>query len=145
MDIVSRPTGILAFVIVMGLMFLSMWVFDLVLNWIEKRFDKRIDAHRLGREGEDLVVQSIVQVLDGNWYMFRNINLPGRNKGDLDLVLVGPPGVWVLEVKNYTGTYRNIGDKWEYKAGKKWKAMSKSPSTQATKNIGSSMKRVKIW
>ena len=79
----------------------------------------------------DISVRRIVQALDGHWYLFRNLSLPGRNKGDLDLVLVGPPGVWALEVKNLHGEYRNTGDIWEWKNGKNWKAAPVSPSTQA--------------
>lgn len=98
---------------------------------ISKQLDKRIEESRLGQEGEDSVVQLILQALDGNWHLFRNIVIPGRNKADLDLVLVGPPGVWALEVKNFNGIYRNRGEAWEYKTKKSWKTMSRSPSRQA--------------
>ena len=57
-----------------------------------------------------------------------------RNKGDLDIILVGPPGVWVLEVKNLKGEYRNIGETWEYRHGKKWKLVKGNPSRQALNN-----------
>jgi hypothetical protein len=46
-------------------------------------------------------------------------------------VLVGPPGVWALEVKNFSGEYRNIGEGWEWKSGKNWKAAGVNPSRQA--------------
>jgi hypothetical protein len=101
---------------------------------ISKSLDRQVEEHRLGQEGEDNVVQLIVQALDGNWHLFRNLTIPGRNKADLDIVLVGPPGLWVLEVKNYNGIYRNIGESWEYLKKKKWKKANKNPSRQAKSN-----------
>ncbi len=65
--------------------------------------------------------------------MFRNVILPGRSKADLDAVLVGPPGVWALEVKAFTGQYRNVSERWEYRAGG-WKSLRSSPSRQARNN-----------
>ncbi|MGD0750501.1 MAG: nuclease-related domain-containing protein [Anaerolineales bacterium] len=48
--------------------------------------------------------------------------------------MVGPPGVWVLEVKNLHGDYRNIGETWEYRQGGKWKTAFANPSSQAKDN-----------
>jgi hypothetical protein len=98
------------------------------------RIEKQKENYRRGEEGENRIVESMGQVLDGNWSLFRNIILPGRKKTDLDAVLVGPSGVWVLEVKTFSGTYRNIGEQWEYRIGNKWKLYGKSPSRQAKNN-----------
>jgi len=133
-EIVSTPTGIIALVIVLILLTFFGWLINFIPDQITKRIDKKIDEHRRGEEGEEKAIQLIVQALDGNWRLFRNILIPGRNKGDLDLVLVGPPGVWSLEVKNWHGEYRNIGENWEYRHGKKWKAASANPSRQAVNN-----------
>lgn len=130
-EIISTPAGIVAFIFVIGLFFFFSWLIGYIPEWISKRFDKAIEEHRFGQEGEERALQSIIQSLDGNWSVFQNVSLPGRNKSDLDLVLVGPPGVWVLEVKNFRGMYRNVGEDWEYKTKNKWKATSKSPSRQA--------------
>ena len=132
--IVSSPAGILGLVIALGFFLFIGWLATSIPDWITKRLDKQIEQHRLGQEGEEQVVQLIVQALDGNWHLFTNINLPGRNKGDLDLVLVGPSGVWALEVKNFRGEYRNVGEKWEYKNGKNWNVASANPSRQAKGN-----------
>lgn len=133
-EVISSPAGIVGLLIALGIFLFVGWLATSIPDWITKRLDTQIDEHRLGQEGEEQVVQLIVQALDGNWYLFRNINLPGRNKGDLDIVLVGPPGVWVLEVKNFRGQYRNVGEYWEYKNGKKWKSASVNPSRQANNN-----------
>ncbi len=130
----SSPSGIIALAIVLVLMIILVWLIGVIPDQITKRLDKQIEESRLGQEGEDRVTELILQALDGNWFLFRNIGLPGRNKGDLDLVLVGPPGVWVLEVKNFRGQYRNVGETWEYRQGKRWKPAPANPSRQAFKD-----------
>ncbi len=131
----ATPIGIIALVICFCILILLVLLFYIIPDILTKRLDKQIDEYRRGQEGEDRVVELIIQALDGNWHLFRNIYIPGRYKGDLDLVLVGPPGVWVLEVKNFRGKYRNIGENWEYLRGKKWKTASVNPSRQAFKNV----------
>lgn len=130
----SSPSQFIALAIVVGLFLLIGWAVASIPEQITKRLDKQIEEQRLGQEGEDKVVQLVVQALDGNWHLFRNISLPGRNKADLDLVLVGPSGIWVLEVKNYHGKFRNIGETWEIQLKNKWKATVKNPSKQANTN-----------
>ncbi len=133
-EVASTANGIFAIVLVLGLTLFVLWFTNFALDKITERFEKKIHDYRLGQEGEDQAVQTIAQVLDGNWHLFRNVVIPGKNKGDLDIVLVGPPGVWVLEVKNFHGEYRNLGDAWEYKSGNKWKTTSVNPSEQARNN-----------
>lgn len=133
-EVVSSPVGIINLVIGSAIIIFLGWLIGSVPERISRRFEKKIEAHRRGQEGEEKVLQTILQALDGTWQLFRNIQLPGRNKGDLDLVLVGPPGVWVLEVKNFEGKYRNIGQDWHYRNGNNWKALSKNPGRQAHQN-----------
>jgi hypothetical protein len=133
-EVVSTPIGVIVLVVAGFVALFLGWLLNFLTDQITKSIDKKIEEHRRGEEGEDKTVQLIVQALDGTWRLFRNVLIPGRNKGDLDLVLVGPPGVWSLEVKNWRGEYRNIGESWEYRRGKKWKAASGNPSRQATDN-----------
>jgi hypothetical protein len=133
-EIISSPIQIIALLILLGISAFMLWLVISIPKWIMNRLDKQIEEHRRGQEGEEKVTEMVIQALDGSWQVFRSICLPERNKGDLDLVLVGPPGVWVLEVKNYHGKYRNIGEAWQYQRGKKWKTLSKNPSRQAKNN-----------
>ncbi len=130
-EFVSAPGGLFSLIVALIILILIAWLANFVTDKINNRLDKQIEQYRRGQEGEDSAVQLIVQALDGNWHLFRNISIPGRNKGDLDLVLVGPPGIWALEVKNLRGEYRNIGETWERKNGKNWKAAGGNPSRQA--------------
>ena len=54
-----------------------------------------------GREGEERVVNSLVNSLGAGWYIFRNFVLPTENE-DIDVVLVGPGGIYTIEVDNYS-------------------------------------------
>lgn len=55
---------------------------------------------RVGRRGEDQVLGALVGALDRRWTAVRNPVLAGAGLGrELDLLLVGPPGVVLLEVK----------------------------------------------
>jgi hypothetical protein len=77
------------------------------------------------------------------WCLFRNLELPGQRNGDIDFVLVGVHGVWVLEVKAYGGKYRTVGDRWEIQFGGRWINTFKNPSRQAKRNAGSLSKILK--
>ncbi len=133
-QVASSPVLMTALLIFVVISAFFIWFVTSIPKWITDRLDKQIEEHRRGQDGEERVVEIVLQALDGNWQLFRNVNLPGRNKGDLDLVLVGPPGVWVLEVKNFNGTYRSVGESWYYKKGRNWKNAPKSPSRQAYNN-----------
>ena len=133
-EFTSSPSSLIIFIFTVGILCLGTWFIASLPERISRRLEKLIEEYHRGEDGEDRVAELILQALDGNWHLFRNISLPGRNKGDFDFVLVGPPGVWVLEVKNFRGEYRNIGDRWEYKKGKNWKTASSNPSQQAQKN-----------
>jgi len=109
-------------------------VFAEVLRRI-RRHARLFRMFATGRDGEDAVVEVLRSALDRRWTILRNVQLPDR-KGDLDVVLVGPGGVWVLEVKTLGGTLR-VRERalWERRgAGPHWSAMEENPSKQAQRN-----------
>lgn len=109
-------------------------LFLLFLDHILNRLEKKIDNYRRGQEGENNIVDKMRHLLDGNWYLFRNVVLPGHNKSDIDAVLIGPSGVWALEIKTFNGRYRVIGDQWQYKKNQTWKPVKSDPTRQAVNN-----------
>ncbi len=133
-EVLSTPSGVIFFIV--GLLF---WILVIIfffrgLDWSENQIEKQVENYRRGKEGEDRVANVINATLNGEWTLFKNVYLPGRKGGDLDAVLVGPPGVWVLKIKNLAGQYKNDGNEWEYRSAKNWKRMKKDPSDQARKN-----------
>lgn len=76
-------------------------------------------SFRAGRKGEDQVVEQLAQVLDDRWTIYRNLQLPGR-RDDLDVILVGPGGVWAVQVKAFSMPLRFHEGRWEYQRGREW-------------------------
>ena len=66
--------------------------------------------HR-GAEGEEAVLQTL-RGLPETYTTIANFVVPGTRQGDLDLLVLGPAGILVLEVKTYTGRYACVGDAW---------------------------------
>ena len=64
---------------------------------------------RAGKEGEDRVAAALSGVLGDDWTLFRGYRNPG---GEIDQVLVGPPGIIAIEVKYVNGKVHISGDKW---------------------------------
>jgi len=98
------------------------------------QYADQADQYRSGRWGEERVVDQLRYLLDGQWTLFRNFEWPNRRAGDVDLVLVGPGGVWALEVKTYSGQVRNVGDRWERKGRWGWRKLTNHPGQQARRN-----------
>jgi len=128
------PAGIIALLILLAATAGGGWLASRLLDVAFTKMDRQIENYRQGQEGEDRVVDVMRQSLDGNWALFRNVTLPGRSRGDIDAVLVGPSGVWALEIKTLAGEYRNTGEHWEYRAGNRWTLLKRSPSRQAQNN-----------
>lgn len=75
---------------------------------------------RAGRLGEEQALDALRESLDSRWTIYRGLQLPGQ-KADLDLVLVGPGGVWCVQVKAYSAPLRYHEGRWEYRRGKTWR------------------------
>ena len=76
-------------------------------------------SFRAGRQGEDQMVEQLRVALDSRWTIYRNLQLPDR-RDDLDLVLVGPGGVWAVQVKAFSMPLRFHEGRWEYQHGRGW-------------------------
>lgn len=100
--------------------------------FIRREFTKAKD-YRIGREGEEWVIDKVRALLDNRWVAFRNVNLP-KHKEDIDLVLVGPSGVWALEVKAFNFDVRVQDHVWERLNGKRWQSLRSDPVAQARLN-----------
>ncbi|HEX3049410.1 MAG TPA: nuclease-related domain-containing protein [Aggregatilineaceae bacterium] len=134
----STPRDIIVLIIAMLILVLGIAApyifFKLLERLVLDRLDEKLKLYRKGQLGEDCVLNVMYSVLDGRWWLFPNMELPGRRLGDLDFVLVGPHGMWSFEVKAYTGEYRNTGEHWEKCYGGKWHTVRKSPTRQARRN-----------
>lgn len=92
-------------------------------------------SFRRGREGERTVARLLRQGLNEQWTLFLNVQLPG-NHADMDMLLLGPPGLFVLEVKAYSGQFAYRHDRWYRKTMTGWRLQRRNPIRQARGNAG---------
>jgi hypothetical protein len=83
----------------------------------------------LGEWGVSLLVQS----LPDSWVMFNNALIPTSygNLTEIDLLIIGPGGIFLIEVKNWKGSFSAYKDKWKRRDGNSWVEISNSPSSQS--------------
>lgn len=88
-----------------------------------RRRNKR--SYRAGRKGEEQVLDQLRTALDDRWTIYHNLQLPDH-KDDLDLILVGPGGVWVVQVKAFKNAVRYHNGSWEYQTGRNWRVVNRA-------------------
>jgi len=70
-----------------------------------------------GRTGEQLVATELGAVLGDEWVLFRGY----RNaRGEIDHLLLGPRGVFAVEVKYHNATVYISGDDWQFDRFDRW-------------------------
>jgi len=90
--------------------------------------------YRQGKEGERKALDALRASLPKPWVIVHNLEWSNRKWGDIDLVLVGPSGLWAIEVKAYSKETRVNGDKWQYKNKWVWHNLTRHPGKQARRN-----------
>ncbi len=98
------------------------------------RFSEESRSYRLGRWGEERAADALRGLLSDEWTLVQNFTFPHRGWGDIDLLLIGPGGVWALEVKAYSGVIRNLGETWERQHKQTWRRLRVNPGAQARRN-----------
>jgi hypothetical protein len=84
-----------------------------------------------GWQGEKQVAGFLTSTLSDDYYLLNDLYLR-EGGGDIDHIVLGPNGVFVLETKNWSGTISCNGDEWQ-RAGKV--NFSGSPSRQVKRNV----------
>jgi hypothetical protein len=75
-------------------------------NKLDSFFDKidlEINIAKAGDKGEKLIYEELDKILDDNYTVYPNYIIPGH-KFDLDFLIIGPKGVIVMEVKNFSNS-----------------------------------------
>lgn len=107
-----------------------------VMGLHDRRVAPDLDKHRSGLEGERMLPKYLAS-LDDRFYLINYVKLPGMD-GDVDHILVGPPGVFAIETKHHGWYVSCTGDSWEYKRVGSGRALDEghigSPSQQAKWN-----------
>lgn len=75
----------------------------------QRQLEQKVHQQAAGVRGEDALASSLSSALSDDWVMLGGYR---NRKGEADLVLVGPSGVWVIEVKNRNVRLHIDGDHW---------------------------------
>lgn len=85
-----------------------------------------------GLEGENFVLKQL-NTLPVDYYVFHDVTLPD-GRGNIDHIVVGPTGLFVIETKNYSGKYKINGNQWYYYKDNKYIKINKNPGAQLIRN-----------
>ena len=91
---------------------------------------RKYRIYRGGWEGEKQVSKFLTSNLSDDYYLLNDLYLRDGG-GDIDHVVLGTNGVFVLETKNWSGSISCNGDEWQ-RAGRR--NFSGSPSRQVKRN-----------
>jgi hypothetical protein len=61
---------------------------------------------------QETTIQSLKKVLDNRFVLLRGLILP-EMESPVPFILVGPPGIWLIEVNDNKGVFRAVDDQWE--------------------------------
>jgi hypothetical protein len=70
-----------------------------------------------GRAGEQLVATELGAVLGDEWILFRGYR---NRRGEIDHLLLGPGGLFAVEVKFHNATVYINGDEWQFDKFDRW-------------------------
>jgi len=85
-----------------------------------------------GIKGESTIAEYLNQ-LPKNYFVFNDVKFPG-SYGNLDHVVIGPNGIYVIETKNYKGFFVVKDKEWFYKSGNTVKKAQSQPGKQVIAN-----------
>jgi hypothetical protein len=91
---------------------------------------RKYQTFRGGLEGEKRVAKLLSLKLSDEYYLINNLYMKD-GVGDIDHIVLGPNGVFVLETKNWRGQITCKGDDWQ-RENRKFKG---NPSIQVKRNV----------
>ncbi|MHA7734259.1 nuclease-related domain-containing protein [Nitrosopumilus sp. S6] len=136
-----RNTSIILFVVAVvsffGLAIHFLFFFlSIVLFILGAYFWSKQTTWNIGAEGEESVIR-VLENLDSSFKVVNDIVLPG-DRQNIDHVVIGSTGVFVIETKNYNGIIKCYDDDWyRDKVGRRgtvYDASIGNPSKQAKRN-----------
>lgn len=69
-----------------------------------QRLERSAAAWEAGATGEQATGQVLSRLDPALWTIWHDVRWPGRQRANIDHVVVGPPGVFVIDSKNWSGT-----------------------------------------
>jgi len=113
-------------------LFFLISLYSLVLTLpLVYKFYYAYSNYKRGLKGEEAVIEAL-SCLSDDYYLINDVKLPNL-RGNIDHILLGPNGIFVIETKNYSGTIECDGDSWKRIVGEKEYEIP-SPSKQVKRN-----------
>ena len=75
-----------------------------------ERLARSAASYERGAEGERATAAVLAQLPPDEWTVFHDLRWPGRRFANVDHVVVGPAGVFVIDTKNWSGDIRVRAD-----------------------------------
>lgn len=126
--------ALLLFLLGLGSSFVPLFLIAVLLLIVSFYFFENYQTWSIGAEGEEKVAEYLY-LLNDSYYVIHDVVLPGMI-GNIDHIVLGPNGVFVIETKNHRGLITCNGDHWtQRKIGRR--------GTPYLGNIGSPSKQVK--
>jgi hypothetical protein len=69
-----------------------------------ERLSRSAELYERGAEGEQATADALKLLPRDAWTVFHDVPWPGRRYANVDHVVVGPPGVFVIDSKNWSGS-----------------------------------------
>lgn len=85
-----------------------------------------------GDEGEK-IVSLYLEDLPRGYFIFNDVNIP-NGKGNIDHIVIGPTGIFLIETKNYSGFFKIHGNKWYRSSEYPGRELKKNPGNQVKLN-----------
>jgi hypothetical protein len=92
---------------------------------------RRYHLYSGGLLGEKNVIKTLEKNLGDEYYLINDL-YPHTGGGDIDHIVLGPNGIFVLETKNWSGGIVCHGDQWQRT---KRRDFQSSPSRQVRRNV----------
>lgn len=92
-------------------------------------YQQKYRIYKGGSQGEKNVIKTLNRNLNDQYSLINGVVLQGGG-GDIDHIVLGPSGVFVLETKNWSGRIIIDGDNWQ----RPGKQVTGNPSLQAKRN-----------
>jgi hypothetical protein len=89
-----------------------------------------------GEWGEFHVAHHLRRDLPDSWVIFHNAIIEPRPDvfAQIDILLIGPPGLFLIEAKAWRGSYTAYRDEWKRREGRHWVECS-SPTKQVSRHV----------
>ena len=96
--------------LIVGLATLIFYGLGIIFVGISIYFFIKSNQYKKGKTGETLIEETL-EGLSDNYYLVNDVMLP-ESYGNIDHIILGPNGIFVIESKNYDGKIICNGDEW---------------------------------